>query len=133
MTSLANYPGLARLRLAEDDLPALAEQGSVYQEQHRGKARYKLRFRTPDARQVVRCVPSHLLEVVRVDLDSLQSHRHAASALREATRRIRRTRGDAKRQLQPVLDELGYYFHGTRIRRRRHKQVTVSFPINPPH
>jgi hypothetical protein len=130
MTSLANYPGLARLRLTEDDLRALANRGALCSEQHRGKARHKLRFRTPGGRQVVRYIPSHLLEFVRVDLDRLQSNRHAASALREATRRIRQTRRDAKRQLQPVLDELGYHFHGTRIRRRRNKQFTVSFTIN---
>ena len=132
MTSLAKYPGLARLRLTEDDLAALAEQGSVCHEQHRGKSRYKLRFRTPDARQVVRYVPRHLVEFVRVDLDGLQSARRAASALREATHRIRQTRRDAKRQLQPVLDELGYHFHGTWIRRRRNKQFTMSFTVNPP-
>ena len=130
MTLLANYPGLAHLRVTEDDLPALAEQGSVCPEQHRGKTRYKLRFRTAGVRQVVRYVPSHLVEFVRVDLDRLQSNRHTASALREATRRIRQTRRDAKRQLQPVLDELGYHFHGTRIRGRRNKQFTVSFTMN---
>ena len=54
MTSLAHFPAIAHLHLNEDDLPALAEQGSVYQEQHRGKSRYKLRFRTPGGRQVVR-------------------------------------------------------------------------------
>jgi hypothetical protein len=121
VTSLANYPGLAGLRLTEDDLSALAEQGSVCQEQHRGKPRYKLRFRTPGGRQVARYIPGHLVGRVRVDLDSLQLNRHAASALREATRRVRQTRRDAKRQLQPVLDEHGYHFHGARIRRRRSK------------
>jgi hypothetical protein len=130
MTSLAHYPGIARLRLKEDDLPALAEQGSVCQEQHRGKSRYKLRFRTPGGRQVVRYVPGHLVESVQADLNVLQSGRNAASALREATRGVRQTRRDAKRQLQPVLDELGYHFHGTSIRRRRNKQFTMSFRIN---
>ena len=45
MTLRAIYPGLARLRLTEDDLTALAKQGSVCQEPHRGKVRFKLRFR----------------------------------------------------------------------------------------
>jgi hypothetical protein len=131
VTSLANYPGLARLRLTEDDLPALAGQGSVCREQHRGKARYKLRFRAPGAGQVVRYVPSHLVELVRIDLDRLQSVRHAARALREAILRIRQARHDAKRQLQPVLNKLGCHFHGTSIRRRRQKQFAVSLTVNP--
>jgi hypothetical protein len=131
MTALINYPGLARLRLAEDDLPALAEHGSIYQEQHRGKARYKLRFRVPGGRQVVRYVPALMVESVRIELDKLQSGRRAARELREATRRVRQTRRDGKRQLQPVLDGLGYHFHGTSIRRRHHKQFKMSFTINP--
>ena len=131
MTSLATYPGLARLRLTEGDLPALQEQGSVCQEQHRGKPRYKLRFRAPGSRQVARYIPDHIVECVRVELDLLQSNRHASSALREATRRVRQIRRDDKRQLQPVLEELGYHFHGTRIRRRRHQQFPMSFPVNP--
>jgi hypothetical protein len=131
MKLLANYPGLARLRLTENELPALAEQGSVHQEQHRGKSRYKLRFRTPGGRQVVRYIPNHLVEFVQVDLNILQSGRNAASALREATRGVRHTRRDAKRQLQPVLDELGYHFHGTSVRRWRNKQFTMSFSIKP--
>jgi hypothetical protein len=121
VTLLANYPRLAGLRLTEDDLCALAEQGSVYQEQHRGQMRYKLRFRVAGARQVVRCIPTTSVELVRVDLTRLQSNRHAVSALREVTRRLREGRRDAKRQLQPVLDELGCHFHGTSIRRRRIK------------
>jgi hypothetical protein len=124
MTSLANYQGIARLRLTEDHLPALAEQGSVYQEQHRGKSRYKLRFRTPGGRQVVRYIPNHLVEFVQVDLNILQSGRNAVRALREATRGVHQTRREAKRQLQPVLHELGYHFHGASIRRRRKKQFT---------
>jgi hypothetical protein len=127
VTSLANYPGLGRLCLSDDELLALAQQGSLCQEQHRGKARYKLRFRTPGRQQIVRYVPNHLVEVVRLDLDRLQSNRYAVSALRKVTCLVRQARHDAKRQVQPVLDELGYHFHGTSIRRRRHKQFTRSF------
>src|SRR5947208_2751196 len=112
MTSLATFPGLAHLRLPEGHLPVLAEQGSVYHDQHRGKGRYKLRYRTPDAHQIVRCVPIHLVELVRLELEKLQSNRNAASALRESTRGVRETSRNAKRQLQPVLDEHGYHFHG---------------------
>jgi hypothetical protein len=131
MTSLASYPGLARLRLTEDDLSALAKQGSVCQEPHRGKVRFKLRFRTPGARQVVRYVPTHMVTSVQIDLERLQSSRRAARELHEATRCVRQTRRDAKRQLQPVLDELGYHFHGTSIRRQRHKPYTMFFPLVP--
>jgi hypothetical protein len=118
---LPRHRRLAGLRLTEVHLRALAEQGSVYQEQHRGNTRYKLRFRGADGRQVVRCVPTNLVEFVRVEMNRLQSNRHAFSALRETTRLIRQGRRDAKRQLQPVLDELGCHFHGTSIRRRRTK------------
>lgn len=131
MTSLVNYPGLGRLCLSEGDLLALAQQRSVCQERHRGKARYKLRFRTPSREQIVRCVPSQLVELVRLDLGRLQSNRHAANALRKVTGRISQARRDAKRQVQPVLDELGYHFHGTCIRRRRHKHFTRSFTAIP--
>jgi hypothetical protein len=31
-----------------------------------------------------------------------------------------------------VLDELGYHFHGTGIRRRRDKQFTQPFTVNSP-
>jgi hypothetical protein len=120
VNTLANYPSLARLRLTEDNLAALQVQGSVCQERHRGKPRYKLRFRMPGARQITRYIPGHLIECVRVDLDRLQSNRRASNALRSATRRVCQTRRDDKRQLQPVLDELGYHFHGNRIRRRRY-------------
>lgn len=119
MTSLAKYPGLARLRLGEDDLAALAEQGSVCQEQHRGKSRYKLRFRTPGGNQVVRYIPTLMVEPVQCELEKLQSSRRAARELRESTRRLSSIRRDATRQLQPVLDQLGYHFHGSSIRRRR--------------
>jgi hypothetical protein len=117
-TSLA-YPRLAQLRLTDDDIRALAGGGALRSEQHRGKARYKLRFRTSGGQQVVRCVPTSLVEPVRIELDSLQSSRRAARELRVATRCLRQVRRDAKQQLQPMLDRLGYYFHGTSIRRRR--------------
>lgn len=130
MTLLSNHAGLAHLRLTDADLPTLARQGSVCQEQHRGKVRYKLRFRTPSGRQVVRNVPHHLVAQVRADLRNLQAHRHAVTVLRDVTDCVRQTRRNAKRQLQPVLDALGYHFHGTSIRRRRNKQLTVSFAVD---
>jgi hypothetical protein len=119
-TTIASYPAITCLRLTEGHLSALQAQGSVSEEQHRGNPRYKLRFRMPGGRQIVRYIPGHLVECVRVDLDRLQSNRQASSALRESTRRVRQTRRDDKRKLRLVLDELGYHFHGSRIRRRRH-------------
>jgi hypothetical protein len=125
MNSLANFTGLSQLRCSVDDLRALAGQGSLCPEQHRSKIRYKLRFRTHTGRQVVRNVPRQLIEQVRIDLRHLQSPRHANRALRDATRTARQARRDAKRQLEPVLESLGYRLHGTSIRQKRTKQITV--------
>lgn len=100
----------------------------MYEEQHRGKVRFKLRFRTPGACQVVRYVPTHKVRLVEIDIARLQSNRRAARELRKATRRIRKARHEAKRQLQPVLHELGFHFHGTSIRRQRHKSISSVSP-----
>jgi hypothetical protein len=115
----ADYPALAKMALTEEDFTSLRDQGFVSQELVKGKSRYKLRFRRPGGRQVVRYIRPVDVEAVQVDLANLQTVRRDSRELRHTTRLGREVLRDAKTRATPLLAELGLRFHGRAIRRPR--------------
>jgi hypothetical protein len=97
----------------------MCRQGFVSQELVRNEPRYKLRFRRPGGRQVVRYIRAADVEAVKADLAKLQTARRIERELRQTTRLGREVLRNAKKLLEPVVTELGLRFHGRVIRRPR--------------
>jgi hypothetical protein len=102
-------------------LELLARQGFISCERRRGKPPfYKLRFRRR-GEQVVRYVgcDARQAELLRNELTELQRARQAKRQLSALTRQARRMLRQAKRQIEPTLNEHGLAFHGLAVRRSR--------------
>jgi hypothetical protein len=107
------------LRLDADDLIELAHQGFVSPELHRGRTRYKLRFRR-GGRQIVRVVGGlQAAALVEEELARLQSTRRRVRELMALDRIARRELRDSKSRLTPLIESYGFKFHGRAIRRLR--------------
>jgi hypothetical protein len=114
----AMFPNLRGLRLTDDDLRALSEQGFIAEER-RGKRKYpKLRFRR-GGRQHVRYVPPGILEVVRHELELIQGQRRLGRGVIGLDRRRKQLLREMKRELEPLVRAEGLAFHGFSIRRPR--------------
>jgi|1186.fasta_scaffold778574_1 hypothetical protein len=124
-SAFARFPGLAQLRLRNEHLPLLAHQGFVAVDRDRADPRSKLRFRAANGRQIVRCIPEHLVETVRADLANLQALRRGELELSNSTRMVRAEHRTIRRGVGSILSEFGFHFHGTTIRRRRHTKLHV--------
>lgn len=114
-------PALSALRLSAEHLAALAENGSLYGEDHgQGKTYYRLRFRI-GAKQHTRYVGNDqgFVDQVRRELMQLQAKRHSRREMRRLADEGRRTARDKKRLLDPLLASAGRGFHGRAIRQRR--------------
>jgi hypothetical protein len=114
--------GLAQLRLNQEDLEVLARQGFISCERpgNGRPPRYKLRFRR-EGKQVVRYISSDTGQVERIrgELATLQRPHQVEQRLSVLTRQARRVLRQAKRQIEPALNEYGFGFHGLAVRRRR--------------
>jgi hypothetical protein len=91
----------------------------------RGQLRFKLRFRR-GGRQVVRYVRPGDVETVRAELSELQAARQLTKELNEATRLAREALRNTKIQLEPLVNELGFRFHGRAIRRPRKQKTSMD-------
>src|SRR4051812_47700462 len=98
-SAFARFPGLAQLRLRNEHLPLLAHQGFVAVDRDRAEPRNKLRVRAANGRQVVRCIPEHLVEMVRADLANLQTARCAKRELSNSTRMVRAEHRSIRREV----------------------------------
>ena len=113
---------LDRLRLTAADLAAIRRQGSISREQRRGKVVFKLRFRMPpDGKQCVRYLGGDpvVAEAMRQLLDHIQKIRRLDRELGQLNRQIRRKLRSGKEEITPQLEQAGYHFHGSAIRRKR--------------
>lgn len=120
-TSKMTFPALSALGLNSEQLAALAERGSLCQEDHGGEKRYcRLRFRVGQ-RQQTRYVGSKqgFVAQVRRELMRLQAGGRSRRELRRLADKARRIARQKKRSLTPLLERAGLAFHGRAIRRRR--------------
>ncbi len=120
---LPNCDGLELLRqlnLTQAELASLSAQGFVSVEHRSSGIYYKLRFRC-GGRQIVRGLGncSRHAEEVRRALDVYQHKTRARQQLRQSVARAARLLRESRRLLNPVLVEVGFYFHGSEIRRRQ--------------
>ena len=125
-----------RLRLSEDDLSALANQGFITSEYRLRDGQkfgpyFKLRFRK-DGRQHVRYLGRDARLAAQVDaaLASLQAPvclaREAASLMAEVRQQLRR----AKEKMKPHLTDLGFHYHGYVARRPRNSRASTGAEKN---
>lgn len=118
----SNYPALDTLRLTDEDLETLADQGFVCAERRGDRTYYKLRFRR-GRRQVVRYLGGPVrAAAVQQELAVLQAEKHAMQELTARVKFANKLLRDAKRTLAPVLLAHGFVFHGLAIRRPRRPQ-----------
>jgi hypothetical protein len=113
----AEYPALAKLRLATGDLELLRRQGFLSMELRGNLVNHKLRFRR-GGRQVVRSIGDAAeAAIVKTELDRLQSRRQICRELAALERAARRLMRDTKTQLEPLVTAYGWKFHGRVVRR----------------
>jgi hypothetical protein len=117
------FPTLVALGLTVNDVAALKNQGFVYHERRNGKILHKLRFRLA-GRQRAKCVTPEQAMAIEAELSVLQKKVRMKRRLEELSDMARRQLRDSKLQLEPLLEERGYYFHGRQVRRRRVTKVT---------
>jgi hypothetical protein len=128
---IQDYPALAGLRLGDEDLRTLTQQGFVSREARRGHEYFKLRFRRA-GKQCVKYVNVCQVSAVRVELDKLQAATRLKRKLAAATRDAQQVLHQTKRDLQPVLESHGFGFHGLAIRRHRGPKPNESLPATQP-
>ena len=113
----AEYPALAKLRLATGDLNELSKQGFLSMERRGNLTIHKLRFRR-GGRQVVRSIgDAATAAALKTELDRLQSRRQICREVATIDRAARRLLRDMKTQLEPLVDAYGWKFHGRAVRR----------------
>jgi hypothetical protein len=125
----ARFPALAMLRLTDEDIAALGEQGFLAPERRQNQRFFKLRFRR-GGRQVVRYVGgTEAAALVAEELKILQAARRARRELERFGRVTRQRLREAKIELEPLILESGFKFHGRAIRRPRLSvsQIDVTF------
>ena len=113
---------LAGRGLTAAELAALRRQGFISRERRRGQVVFKLRFRMPpEGKQCVRylgCDPV-VAEAMRQELAEIQRIRRLDRDLGELNRQIGRKLRSGKERIVAQLEQAGYRFHGSTIRRRR--------------
>ncbi len=112
---------LAQLRISRSQLETLKTQGFVHEERRaNGTSCFKLRFRF-EGKQVVRYLGTDALraEAVRNALARHQLVHRKLQRLRRDTQLANRMAREAKRNLLPHVEELGYKFHGFDLRAQR--------------
>jgi hypothetical protein len=107
---------------------ALRHQG--YLTQHdpgHGSGYWRLRFRLDGRlRAIYVGQDAELLDCVRKELRLLREGRHTLQRLVQFEKQARRVLRDAKKRLSEPLQQLGMYYHGDAIRKRRSKQAVAT-------
>jgi hypothetical protein len=120
MESTMPLTAIASLRLGEADFSQLGAQGFVCAERRGTRVIYKLRFRDADRRQIVRFIGNaDRAQEVLHELKALQADRDARREIEELRRSASQVLRKAKADLEPLLLERGYHYHGQAIRQRR--------------
>ncbi len=113
---------LARLALTPAELAAIRRQGFVGCERRRGRVIFKLRFRMPpEGKQCVRYLGRDpaMAEALRQELAQIQMIRRLDRELRKLNRQIGRKLRSGKERVAGQLEQAGFHFHGSAIRRKR--------------
>lgn len=116
------FPTLRRLGLGEEELTALRRKGYLVQDDRgHGHAGYwRLRFRfNGQTRTLYLGRDAQLAEQVRVELAVLQGERRRNRQIAQLTSETKKVLRAAKQRLEPVLNELGFHFHGNAMRKTR--------------
>lgn len=120
---LTDYPSLATLRLTEDDLAELSQQGFICREERGHRVLFKLRFRRAQ-RQVVRYIgDAGLAAAIQFELAHLQADRHRQLELERLAKCARRMVRDTKQELEPIVEAANLRFHGLALRRPRQRKT----------
>ena len=121
LAKMKETPILARLNLTSEEWAAIRRQGFVSREQHREQTVFKLRFRTQDKRQHVRSLGSdpRVALAVQAELAEVQQLRRLGLQMGKLERQISHRLREQKKNFAPQLEQAGYYFHGSAIRKRR--------------
>lgn len=115
---------LSSIGLNAEEFAALRRQGFVSQENRRGRAYYRLRFRMPSGKQCMRYLGHDpaVAKQAEEELAQLQADRRVdlelGKLIRQAGQKLRAT----KVKLTPQLEQAGYHFHGLAIRQLRVRQ-----------
>lgn len=126
------YSTLRRLGLGDEELATLRRKGYLEQDDRgQGHAGYwRIRFRVGDrARTVYVGRDVDLVERVRTELQDLQKGRRRSRQLATLASDVRKNLRAAKRQLEPVLKEMGHHYHGNAIRKTRGAHDDASATI----
>ena len=116
--ALEAFPLLNRLALSEEELSALARQGSIRRERRGRKTIFRLRYRV-HGRQCVRYVSPRDAAALEAELTSLQRRVRARRRLTGLAALARQLLRQRKSTLAPLLEAHGYHYHGHQIRRFR--------------
>jgi len=118
--ALHAFPLLASLNLTESELESLSRQGFVSAEIRPSGTYFKLRFRR-DGCQVVRGLgkSSKRAAQAQQELKQLQKRTEAWRKLNRLMLRAKELLRESRQQLSPILEVLGYHFHGAEIRQHR--------------
>lgn len=130
-----SFPALASLALGKEHLAALAKQGNLRAESAgQGNRYYKLRFRL-GLQQHVRYVGNNSVFVDQVEreLMELQKGSKSRRRLRRLSRKAKTCLRETKRRLEPMLANVGFYFHGREVRRRPSSQEGMANCIDVSH
>jgi hypothetical protein len=109
------------LNLNDSERAMLRRNGHVSSEKHRGRTRYKLRFRD-GGQQKVRSLgyDAQIADAIQNELAEWQSVRHTTLKSRCLATQVTDLLRSNKRELLPYVLAAGYRYHGRSIRRRRY-------------
>jgi hypothetical protein len=114
------YPALRRLGLSDPELLALRRQGYLERDPRggRGAGYWRLRFRDHGSlRTIYVGNDSEWVACVRAELLRLQAARRRRLALQRELRLAKQGIRTAKQRLAPLLNQVGYHYHGHTIRK----------------
>jgi hypothetical protein len=104
------------------EMAAVRRQGFISRERRRGQIVFKLRFRMPpEGKQCVRYLGNDpfVAEAMRHELVEIQRIRRLDRELAKLNRQIGRKVRSGKEKIVSKLEQAGYHFHGSVIRRKR--------------
>ena len=111
-----------------EEFSAIRRQGFVAREARGNSVIFKLRFRLCGKQRVKYLGRYEELAVaVQRELNELQKGRVRMRRLGELVRLARRRLKDSKRQLEPMLAEAGWKFHGRSLRRMQERCARSKF------
>lgn len=87
---------------------------------HGHEGYWRLRFRLDGrARTVYLGRDAQLVAAVRQELNELQQERDQTRRIAHIAASAKKTLKDAKQRLEPVLQQLGFHYHGDVVRKKR--------------